>query len=39
MTWAKEVELKAKEVKLKRQADDNLILNTDLTTKSEAKRV
>nr|XP_051212172.1 glutathione S-transferase T3-like [Lolium perenne] len=38
MARAKEVELKAKEVELKRQAEDNLIMNTDLTNMSEAKR-
>ncbi|KAK1612598.1 hypothetical protein QYE76_036271 [Lolium multiflorum] len=38
MTRAKEVELKAKEVELKRQAENNLIMNADLSTMSDAKR-
>jgi hypothetical protein len=38
MARAKEEELKGKEVELKRQAGDHLIMNTDLTTMSEAKR-
>ena len=38
MARAKEVELKEKEVELKRQAEDNMIMNTDLTTMNEVKR-
>jgi hypothetical protein len=38
MARAKEEEFKAKEVELKRQAEDNLIMNADMTTMNEAKR-